>query len=298
MTYNPEFEAEKEKLKNEVLQRQEIYSPIVDDEKLINEILFMEKDFELFNYFFPKMTKIFFNFGFHLTKQKMKEFTGLILSIAGVHEMKELFYYRNFLSSINDWDILTTSEKYRPLWEELLESKGDLSNLPLEAKANMIRNFPDYFNREEYFVQYIECFFLFSYIPQDLLNEHVIKIWIKAGFHRLNEIPLELRTRGICLLACEKSYFNLQYVPRHMRDYEMCYIACKTQRKRVARKSVDSRVLYSIYSCFQHVPKIYRHILSHMFFKWDGVIYDNKKEWVEYLKNPNNGLPRMVLTPQ
>ena len=238
------------------------------------------------DYFFQKMIKIFFNFGFCIADKYMKIFNGVIFHILGFYNMEELFYYRKFLTEINDWDFLTASKRYRPLWQELLESKGDISNIPLESKANLIRIFPQYFNTQDC----LECvgyFYVFSDIPQDLLNEEIIIYWFTGINQELKRCPLELRTRNVCLAACKSSPLNLQYVPRHMRDYEMCAIACETQRFHNDEKNfvITSKALYGSHSCLQHVPKIHRYLLSHMFLRWDGVIYDNKKEWVKSLKN-------------
>ena len=295
INHNFQFEDEKIKIRDELISASENSSIAkMNDASLISTILGLVEDWheKKIDHFdeniFKDVIRVFFGFGFSITKQQFKYFVRKIFHVLFIFKAPHMFLYRKYLTSeyfdeterSSYWNHLIRDNR---IWKILVKLKYDFSLLPDR------NNLPSLL---AYFVHFYE-------IPENILTEGTVKIWIsiskidntglypKFCHNVLGEIPLELRTRGVCLAACRNSHLNLRYVPRNIRDYDICYVACKKQREDIdynIRRLDADMFLYGSHSCFQHVPKIYRHLLSHMFFKWNGVIYDNKKEWIKSLK--------------
>ena len=309
ISHNFQFEDEKIKIRADLLSASEDLSIAkMNDASLISTILgFMEdwheKKIDHFDEnIFKDVIRVFFGFGFSITKQQFKYFVRKIFNILYIFDAPHMFLYRKYLTSeyfdetkiSSHWNRLIHN---RRVWETLVELKYDFSLLPIEVRYRIIESHPKCFKSifpnpsHQDMLECVGYFDHFSDIPENILSEKTVKIWSSISKpdhnswdltikHNLLEIPLELRTRSVCLAACRNSHLNLQYVPRHIRDYEICYIACKQQWEDIdynMERSDADMFLYGSHSCFQHVPKVHRYLLSHMFFKWDGIIYDNKR---------------------
>lgn len=100
---------------------------------------------------------------------------------------------------------------------------------------------------------------LFEYIPEKDRNYDLCMEYVKLGGD-LREIPKELLTREMCMMAVAKNGLYIGYVPKEYLDEELCMVALRKNRnaiERIPREMINEEMCKEYISTARYLASWY-----------------------------------------